>query len=105
QGVGTLGPRGHVVAGPAGQALERELERVRPRAAEPGADDAEAAHRGDVNGWSRCVNAQGAWAMPEQVFESIRPGHAPLSRSIAHIESVPIPTRSANRRSRAASRR
>src|SRR4029079_6734600 len=97
----------HVVAGPAGQALERELQRVRAGAAEPGADDAQAAHRGtrEVKGWSRCVNARGAWTMPEQVLESTRPAQAPLSRSIAHIESVPIPTRSPNRRRRAASRR
>ena len=37
------------------------------------------------------VNSQVGWAIPEQSFAPVVPGQPPLSRWIAHIESVLIP--------------
>src|SRR5438128_2093996 len=47
---------------------------------------------GPVKGSSRWLKSQVFCVMPEQVFESVCPGQPPLSRWIAQIDSVLMPT-------------
>jgi hypothetical protein len=46
---------------------------------------------GPVYGSRMWLKSQGFWTIPEQLFESVAPGQPPLSRWIAHIESVLMP--------------